>query len=244
MTVVLIDNMCKKFGRDVVFSGLNLEVNSGDIYGLLGLSGSGKTTLLRMLLSLSFANSGIIKLFGKHIKAHNENRHKIYYLPEGFAPAPEMTGREVVKTLVKFHRPSIDMREIHKWAARFGLSKEDLDGKTRSYSRSQVQKLGLVVTFSCNAKLYLLDEPMRGLDYKTRDILRTEIKKLQKDKGATFIITGHNFDDLEQLCTRVAVLNDGKFAINNSASYLKRKYGSLAAAVDKVCVTKTVDADG
>lgn len=242
MSAIVAKNLVKHFYNQPVLDDLNLTVKEGDIYGLVGLNGIGKTTLIRLLLSISKPNDGEIYIFGNEIaglkKTRNKDktnvRKKICYLPEKFTPSPELTGREVVEILSRFHRNNISANELKQWCNKFQFEKVDLDKKIKNYSKGMIQKIGLISTFITKSKLYILDEPMSGLDFKARNVLKEEILQLCEKQKATIFFTSHIMSDIDQLSNRVGVLHNGKLAFEGSISTLRKKSKDIEKAVLKV----------
>ena len=229
MNAIFAENLNKEYSGKQILSDLNLKVKSGDIYGLVGLNGIGKTTLIRILLGISAADSGRIMLLDtENIK--RKLRKKICYLPEKFNPSQELTGKELIKILGRFHRSNIEAKEIGKWCERFEFDTDYLNKKIRNYSKGMVQKIGLISTFITNAKLFILDEPMSGLDFRARNILKEEIQLLKK-KGATIFFTSHVLSDINDLCDNVGLLNDGRLIFEGSLENLKKKHKNIETAV-------------
>lgn len=241
MNAIVAEDISKNFYNHIVLSKLNMNVNEGDIYGLIGLNGIGKTTLIKLLLSIAKPDDGNIEIFGQRItrknKANNSAnkiRKKICYLPEKFTPSSELTGREVIEMLAKFHRDKISQNELKRWCDKFHFDFQDLRRKIRDYSKGMVQKVGLISTFATKSKLYILDEPMSGLDFKSRNVLKQEIKEINKQQGATIFFTSHIMSDIDELSNRVGVLHNYKLVFEDSLIKLKKHSNNLEDAVLKL----------
>lgn len=244
MSAIVAKKIGKNFYNNAVLSNLNMNVNEGDIYGLIGLNGIGKTTLIKLLLSIATPDCGDIEIFGQQITnqkrkgnlSNNANkiRKKICYLPEKFIPSNELTGREVIEMLAKFHRENISRSELKRWCDKFHFDFEDLKRKIKNYSKGMVQKVGLISTFATKSKLYILDEPMSGLDFESRNVLKQEIREINKKQGATIFFTSHIMSDIDELSNRVGVLHNCNLVFEDSITKLKKYSNNVESAVLKI----------
>ena len=210
MTVPALDinKLTKRYGKLPVLESLSLSVARGECFGLAGMNGAGKTTLIKCLLDFCDIDGGEIRLFDV---PHRETRARrpLAYLPESFLPPHSLTGRDFVKYILALREQSYDETAARAMCAALDLDTQALDRQARHYSKGMTQKLGLAVSFLSNAELFILDEPMSGLDPKARALLKRQFAVL-KQSGKTLFFSSHVLADVEEICDRMAILHAGQ----------------------------------
>ncbi len=202
-----VDRISKKYKKKKVLDDISFTINEGETFALIGLNGVGKTTLIKTILGLIKPDKGDIKIFGK---SSVNARKNICYLPEKFMPPPNLSGLEFLEYSLSFHNSAQrKSAEIEIMASNLDLSPELLREKISKYSKGMGQKLGLISTFLSNAKLLIFDEPMSGLDPRSRIMLKNEMRNHIR-KGGTIFFTSHILSDIEELCSHIAILDKGK----------------------------------
>ena len=198
----------KNYGRQQVLSGVDLTIHEGDYLGLVGVNGAGKTTLIKCLLDFSRAGSGSIKIYSLPSTDYRA-RERLAYLPEKFLAPYYLTGREFLEyTLRLYQVPRIE-EEILAMAAVLDMDTNSLDREARKYSKGMSQKLGLAACLLSNRDLFVMDEPMSGLDPRARASLKRHLLEL-KSQGKTLFFSTHLLSDVEALCDKVAILHEGQ----------------------------------
>lgn len=220
MNVLEIKNINKQFADKVVLNNINLSIKAGEIFGLIGLNGMGKTTLIKIILNLLDADSGDCFICGENT-LNASSRKNVFYLPEKFMPAQSLKPME-------FFNIFTDLKEINKNAVeelcdKLALDKSALNKKIGQMSKGMTQKIGLIASILENKKLIILDEPMSGLDPKARICLKKVLLEY-KDKGNSVFFSSHILSDLDEICDRVAILNNAKIAFVDTPNTLKAKY--------------------
>jgi Cu-processing system ATP-binding protein len=216
--MVSIQNLHKKFGKNQVLSGLDLEIREGGIFAVLGPNGSGKTTLIKCLLGMVIPNKGQISVLGENVKNGSAYRHKIDYLPQ----IANFPSNLKVKELIRMIK---DLRgNTTKDQGLINLFKLEpfLDKKLGNLSGGTKQKVNLVLTFMFDSPLVILDEPTSGLD----PISLLRLKKLiqaEKDKGKTILITSHIMSFVEEISDEIVFLLEGQIYFKGTISELKTK---------------------
>lgn len=200
--------------------GLTLDIGEGEIFGLLGHNGAGKTTTLKLLLRLIFPTSGKATIFGKPLDAP-EILSQIGYLPESPYFYDYLTCRELLDyyaQLAGLHGPDRNKRVC--WALeRLGMS-EFADRALRKCSKGMMQRVGLAQAIVHRPRLLFLDEPMSGLDPLGRREVRELMLELRAG-GATVVFSTHILSDAEEICDRVAILQQGRLrAVTRPAEWL------------------------
>ncbi|RKH11133.1 ABC transporter ATP-binding protein [Corallococcus sp. CA053C] len=198
------------FNRTVrALQSLDLQVDSGQIYGLLGPNGAGKSTTIKILMNLVRPSGGTARLFGKPVE-DAETRRLVGFLPENPAPYEYLTGREFVTLagqLAGLSGHELDGRVTEVMGAVEMAGAEKL--QIRRYSKGMVQRVALAQALVGRPKLLILDEPTSGLDPLGRRQMR-DLILAERDKGTTVLFCSHIIPDVEALCDRLAVLVGGR----------------------------------
>ena len=225
-----IDHLAKRYGKLPVLESLTLTVTRGECFGLVGMNGAGKTTLIKCLLDFCDIDGGEIRIFGvPHRETHA--RKPLAYLPESFLPPHSLTGRDFVKYMLALREQSYDEAAARAMCAALDLDAQALDRQARSYSKGMTQKLGLAAGFLSQAELFILDEPMSGLDPKARALLKRQFASL-KQSGKTLFFSSHVLADVEEICDRMAILHAGQLRFIGTPAECRAKHQaeSLEAA--------------
>jgi ABC-2 type transport system ATP-binding protein len=204
---------------------LSLRIPRGGVFGLLGPNGSGKTTTIGLLLGLVAPTSGSIRLFGSDVrKSHQASLHRIGAMVESPAFYPDLSGR----ANLKFFR-GIGQRgeagEIERLLELVGLTAR-ADSKFRTYSLGMKQRLGIAYALLGNPDLVFLDEPTNGLDPAGMAEMRELIVKLSK-AGHTIVLSSHLLNEVEQVCSDVAILSRGALIAQGKVQELVQTQGSV-----------------
>ena len=208
------ENLSKNYGSVKALDDLTLKIESGKIVGLLGPNGHGKTTLIKTLSGLLSKDKGKVLIDGKRIGVGTKKI--VSYLPERSYLSPEMKIKEVVSFFQEFYE-DFDAKKADAMLGELSLDKES---KLKSLSKGNREKVQLIMVMSRKAKLYLLDEPMGGVDPAARDyILKTIISNYSED--ATVIISTHLIQDVEQILDEVVFLKEGKVMLHSDVDELR-----------------------
>ena len=218
MSLVECKHVTKKYGVKVALDDVNLTIEKGKIIGLLGPNGSGKTTLIKLLNDLLVPNSGEILIQGNHPGV--ETKKIISYLPERTYLNFNMKIKEVIQYFKDFYE---DFREEVAYEL---LKKLDInpDDKLKTLSKGMKEKVQLILVMSRKAQLYILDEPIGGVDPAARDyILDTILKNFNEE--ATIIISTHLISDIEKILDEVIFIKNGKIVLHESSDQLRDESG-------------------
>lgn len=208
----------KRYGAKEALSGVDLTLESGRIVGLLGPNGSGKTTLIKLANGLLTPTAGEVLVDGR--KPSKETKAVVSYLPERIALPQWMTAKQAMQFYEDFYM------DFRRYAAEDMIQKLGLetDRPIKTMSKGTKEKLQLILTMSRGAKLYLLDEPIGGVDPATRDyILRTIIANYSED--ATVLISTHLIADVEQVLDEVVFLREGVVMLHKSVDAIREEEG-------------------
>jgi ABC-type multidrug transport system ATPase subunit len=228
-TIVRTEGLTKSYGRLTVVDDVDLEVFPGDVFGFLGPNGSGKTTTIRMLLGLVAPSSGRAELFGR---AMPDNAHRtledVGALVEGPAFYPTMSGR---RNLAVFDAAghnssrSTRRRRIADVLDRVGLGSVDRR-PVRAYSLGMRQRLGLAAALIRQPRLLMLDEPTNGLDPQGIREIRALLAQLATE-GTTVFLSSHLLGEVELICTRAAMMSQGRLVAQDTVEHLLAPTGRL-----------------
>lgn len=224
MKLLTVNGLYKSYDKKEVLKDINFDISSGKIVGLLGKNGMGKTTLIKLINDLLTKDKGTIKVNGKEIGV--ESKKIISYLPERTYLNKQMTALEVIKYFDDFY-DNFDSNKAKKLLEDLNI---DVNLKLSKMSKGMQEKVQLVLVMSRKAKLYILDEPLAGVDPATRDyILDTILNNFNKD--ASIIISTHLISDIERILDEVIFINDGKIVIKSDADELRQKEN---ASIDEI----------
>lgn len=217
-------NLTKKFGTKAALSDVSLSIGRGKIIGLLGPNGSGKTTLIKIANGLLTPSGGEILTDG--LKPGYETKAKISYLPDRNYLNDKMKVFELVKMFGDFYE-DFDMSKAYKMIENLGINPND---KLKTLSKGNKEKVQLILVMSRNAELYLLDEPIGGVDPATRDYILDSIIS-NYSKNGTVVISTHLIADIEKVLDEVIFIKDGKVILHESVDDLRMRSGK---SVDEV----------
>jgi len=217
MDVVTVERLTKYYGRRVGVEGLSLRVHEGTMFGFLGPNGSGKTTTIRVLLGFLRPNVGEARVFGLECwRDSAQIKAEVGYLPGDLRLPSWLTCREAVRLFGR-----VRGRDLTKAGAdlaeEFGL---DPNVRVRAMSRGMRQKLGLVLALAHQPRLLILDEPTASLDPLMQDKLYGRLRAVVS-AGGTVLLSSHTLNEVEDLCSRVAILRNGRLVADESLDRLR-----------------------
>jgi len=216
--MIQINNLHKKFGKLVVLNGLDLEINSGGIFAILGPNGSGKTTLIKSILGMVIPNAGDIKINEQSVLKEWEYRNQINYLPQIANFPANLSVKELIAMVKNLRPKKANDTDLIKL---FSLE-PFLDKKLGNLSGGTKQKVNIVLTFMFDSELIILDEPTTGLDPIALIHLKELIQK-EKSKGKTILITSHIMSFVEEVAGEIVFLLDGEIYFKGSINDLKKQ---------------------
>ena len=214
--LLICKNVNKNYGNKKVLKNTNFSIPRGKIIGLLGKNGTGKTTLIKLINDLLTLDSGEILIDGKKVGV--ESKKIISYLPERTYLDKSMTVNEVIDMFSEFY-DNFDSKKARKLLKDLKL---DVNSKLSKMSKGMQEKVQLVLVMSRKALLYILDEPLGGVDPATRDyILDTILTNF--NEGASIIISTHLIADIERILDEVIFIDNGKIELIENADKLREK---------------------
>lgn len=227
--MINISNVTKSYnGVYKAVDNLNLEIKDGEIYGLLGPNGAGKTTTIKMITGIISPTNGIIEINNINInKEAVKAKEQFGYVPDSPDMFLRLTGIEYLNFMADVYGVSKEdrMRRIEEMSKRFEMGSA-IGDKIQSYSHGMRQKIVLMGVMVHNPKVWILDEPMTGLDPKSAFSLK-EMMREHADAGNTVIFSTHVLEVAEKVCDRVAIINKGQLIFNGTLNDMHQKFTNL-----------------
>ena len=217
MELITCKNLSKDYGAKKALDNVSFQIPAGRIVGLLGSNGSGKTTLIKIMNELLVPTSGEILIKGK--MPGIESKKVISYLPERTYLPYDKKVAEVIAYFKDFYS-DFNVEKAYKLLGELGIKKED---KLKQMSKGTKEKVQLVLVMSREADIYILDEPIGGVDPVARDQILDLILKNFKE-GASLIISTHLIADIEKILDDIIFIHQGKILLNSSADEVRNKY--------------------
>ncbi|WP_069864582.1 ABC transporter ATP-binding protein [Streptomyces malaysiensis] len=208
----------KSFGDVVALDGIDLDVTQGQLHGLVGPNGAGKTTLLGLLLGLAVADSGRLEILGTPVERALDAPDGVAGFVDGPALYPSLTPRQNLAALAALRGHGARTAGIDDVLAEVGLT-DVADDRTRGFSLGMRQRLGLAAALLTKPRLLVLDEPANGLDPAGKKHVHGVLGRLAAD-GTAVVLSSHNMDDLEALCSEVTILAAGRVVFSGPLSKL------------------------
>ena len=224
MELVKCNNLCKEFDKKQILDNINLSIPKGKIIGLLGKNGMGKTTLIKLINDLLTPTSGEILINGE--KPGVNSKKIISYLPERTYLDKSMKVSQIITFFEEFY-DNFNKEKAIKLLKDLDL---DINAKIGKMSKGMQEKLQLILVMSRDAELYILDEPLGGVDPATRDYILDTIL-LNFKEGASLIISTHIISDIERILDDVIFIDKGKIVLTSSADELRKKEN---ASIDEI----------
>ena len=217
---LLVRGLVKDFSGLKAVDGLDLTVKKGETYGFLGPNGAGKSTTIKMILGLVRPDAGTIRIGGRDM-AHepHEIKRTIGYLPERIAMYPNLTALQTLRFYAKLKGASTD--GLEQLLASVGMS-QFADKRISTFSKGMVQLVGFAQTLIGDPEILILDEPTSGLDPNWMRSLKDRIKEANQ-RGTTVFFSSHILTEVEELATRVSILNRGKVVAEDMVAALRAR---------------------
>lgn len=235
-------DLMKKYQNKVVVDGLNLEIRKGEIFGLLGPNGAGKSTTMNMICSIVRPTAGTVELLGKNPwKQKKEVIHKIGYIPQELAIHGNLKAWENVELFTSLYGIKGDAlkKTVEESLAYVGLL-EKRNEFAKNFSGGMKRRLNIACAIGHQPDLLIFDEPTVGIDPQSRNFILEKIKESNK-KGATVIYTSHYMEEVEAICSRIAIMDNGKVIACGTSEELKKMVtnGSEDISLEEVFLTLT-----
>lgn len=208
--MVQTQQLTKNYGSFTALNSLDLKIDKGEIYCLLGANGAGKSTTINSLLGFLKPDGGSATVNGINTSDNaDEARKFIGYIPENVNLYPYLTGLENLDYFCKLAGIKYSKHELTDFLLQCGLQQEAHDKRTQGYSKGMRQKVGIAIAYAKKATVYLLDEPASGLDPLASNELTVLLKKLASE-GAAILMASHDIFRVRETCNRIGILKNGK----------------------------------
>ena len=228
MSLIDINDVSKIYGNEIALNHVDLKIEPGKIIGLLGPNGSGKTTLIKLINGLIPLTSGEIKVDNRPVGI--ESKKIISYLPERTYLDPNMSVIECMNFFKDFYE-DFDLDRAYELVSKLDIN---LNKKLSTLSKGTKEKVQLILVMSRRAKVYILDEPIAGVDPAARDYI-LDIIMNNFNEGSTLIICTHLISDIEKILDEVVFLKKGRVMLQDTADSVRAKYsGSIDQAFREV----------
>ena len=231
--ILSCNNLSKRFGKKLAVNDASFDLESGDILGLIGPNGAGKSTLLKMIVGLIWPNSGSVKICGYDVyQQHRQAMANLGAIIEWPAFHDELTARTNLKILSGGHGKKYE-RKLED-IAEFIDIRDYLDQKVNSFSTGMKQRLGIALALLPNSKFIILDEPTNGLDPGGIIEIRSIIREYNRQFGTTILVTSHMLGEIENICSKVIIINKGRIISSGSMNELLEKETCIEVVPDKI----------
>ena len=231
--ILSCENLSKRFGRKLAVDGASFDIDSGDILGLIGPNGAGKSTLLKMIVGLIWPSSGSVTVCGYDVyRQHRQAMANLGAIIEWPAFHAELSARTNLKILSGGQGKEYEHRleEI----AEFIDIKSYLDQKVGSFSTGMKQRLGIALALLPDSRFIILDEPTNGLDPGGIIEIRSIVREYNRQFGTTILITSHMLGEIENICSKVVIINEGKIIAFGAMSELLENETCVELVADKI----------
>ena len=217
---IKVKNLVKSYGTQTVLNNISFEAGSGEILGFLGPNGAGKTTTMKIITGYTMADSGLVELCGQDIKIDPiHSKTQIGYLPEHNPLYTSMYVKEFLTFSAALHKINKPEARINELIEKTGLEKEQ-HKQIRMLSKGYRQRVGLAQALLHDPEVLILDEPTSGLDPNQLEDIRNVIREIGKEK--TLLFSSHIMQEVQALCDRVLIINNGEIVANDSIENLEK----------------------
>lgn len=209
--IVVLDGLTKKYDNKTVVDHVSLDIEKGEIFGLLGPNGAGKSTMMNMVCSIKKPTMGNIQLFGYDTKKDmNKVKAKLGYIPQELAIHGNLKAWENVELFTSLYGlKGKELKQRVEESLRFVGLEDKRDGFAKNFSGGMKRRLNIACAIGHKPELLIFDEPTVGIDPQSRNFILEKIRETNK-AGATVIYTSHYMEEIEAICTRVAIMDNGK----------------------------------
>ncbi|MNJ35467.1 ABC transporter ATP-binding protein [Paenibacillus bouchesdurhonensis] len=219
---LVLEQVTKQFGDKTAVNRISLQVDEGEIYGLLGGNGAGKTTTMRMVLGLIYPDEGQILYHGQRYSSGMQ--HSMGYLPEerGLYPKVKVSDQIIYLARLKGMSAKEADKSLRYWLERFEVP-DYYNKKIEELSKGNQQKMGFIAAVVHRPKILILDEAFSGLDPVNVELLKATVKEL-RDEGTSILFSTHRMEHVEELCSNITLLQRSNTVLQGSIREIKKRY--------------------
>lgn len=223
-TIIKLENVVKRYGKKEALKGINLDIPKGKIVGFLGPNGSGKSTMIKLLNGLLQPDEGNIEIAG--MKPSIETKKIVSYLPERTYLSEWMKMKDLLKFFSDFYE-DFDLEKAEEMIEALNIN---IDEKIKDMSKGTKEKVQLILVMSRNADVYILDEPIGGVDPAARSfIMRTILQNFSEE--STLIIATHLISEIENICDEIIFLSYGEIKLQGNVDEIREEKGKSIDAL-------------
>ncbi|ASK60712.1 export ABC transporter ATP-binding protein [Virgibacillus phasianinus] len=244
MNILEITDLTKKFGDFIAVDDMSLSIAEGEIFGFLGSNGAGKSTVINMVTGLLRKNKGSIMILGKDTNKNSTFIKKhIGLVPQELAIYEDLTAYENVKFFAGLYGlRGQELRDRTIEALEFVGLAEKQESYPKTFSGGMKRRLNIACAIAHQPKLIIMDEPTVGIDPQSRNYILTSVRKLN-EMGCTIIYTSHYMEEVEEICTRIAIIDHGKIIAEGTKEQLKSLITDSKLIFIEVRSSEAIDAD-
>jgi ABC-2 type transport system ATP-binding protein len=234
-------DLTKKYNNKTVVDGLSLEIGRGEIFGLLGPNGAGKSTTMNMICSIVRPTAGKVELFGKELISNKKDVIKrIGYIPQELAIHGDLKAWENAELFISLYGIKGEkLRQAVNSSLEYVGLLDRRNDFAKTFSGGMKRRLNIACAIGHDPELLIFDEPTVGIDPQSRNFILEKIKESNK-KGATVIYTSHYMEEIEAICTRIAIMDSGRVIASGTSSELKKMVSSKEdMTLEEVFLTMT-----
>ncbi|MGE6257300.1 ABC transporter ATP-binding protein [Heyndrickxia sporothermodurans] len=242
MKVLEIKQLTKKFNDFIAVDNMSLSISEGEIFGFLGANGAGKSTTINMIAGLIRSNEGTINILGKNIKKNSRfAKMNIGMVPQDLAIYEDLTAYENVKFFAGLYglRGTVLQERVEEALEFVGLQDKH-KSYPKNFSGGMKRRLNIACAIAHRPKLIIMDEPTVGIDPQSRNYILASVRKLN-EMGCTIIYTSHYMEEVEEICSRIAIIDHGKIIAEGTKEQLKSIITNTKDVWIKVKSSKNVD---
>ena len=221
--MIEVHNVTKKFGRTTALDNISFHVNEGEIFGYLGPNGAGKTTTMRIMLGLLKPTSGKALVWGKDLGDHNMLRGHVGVLLENDGLYERLSAYENLNYYASLYGVADREKKIKDLLDLTELA-DRKDDKVGNFSKGMKRKLGLARALVHDPGIIFFDEPSAGLDPEAQKMVRDLIVNLSSEKRITVFLNSHDLDEVQRICSRVAILKQGTIMVSDALDNLRNRH--------------------
>lgn len=220
MAIIDVTNLTKTFDGKAVLGGISFRVEEGEVFGFLGPNGAGKTTTIRIILGLLAPTSGMARVWGSDLGREDALRRRVGVLLENNGLFARLSAHDNLRYYAGLYGVSNPEKRIHELLEYVDLA-ASADEPVGTFSTGMMRKLALARAIIHDPELLFLDEPTSGLDPEAQRLVRDLILELSREQNRTVFLNSHNLDEVQRVCTKVAILDAGRVRAYDSVEHLR-----------------------
>ncbi|WP_440895133.1 ABC transporter ATP-binding protein [Amphibacillus sp. Q70] len=215
--MIHVQDLTKAYGKKVVIKNINLQINKGSIYGLLGSNGAGKTTLLKVIAGILKQKEGTVLIEDEVVFEHAKQKERLIFIPD----QPYFFSHYTVKQMAEFYRDFYPNWNEERFNQLQRIFKLDVKSKIQQFSKGMQRQVSFWLALSAMPDYLILDEPFDGLDAVIRKKIKNLIINDVAEREMTVIVSSHNLREVEDICDHIGILHNGQFILEKDLDDLK-----------------------